>query len=907
MLVGIDLGTSNTCVAWGEADGKVHLFEVPQLLSGGRGKAALLPSVLYAPIAGEDHAEPFCDPPWITGELARDRGLEVPGRTVTSAKSWLCHLATDPLEPSLPWGGDESVPRISAVDASARYLVHLKRAWDVAHPEAPLAKAEVALTVPASFDERARALTLDAAKRAGLVGVRLVEEPQAAFYDYLRFTRDETLRALANRHGGEATILVVDVGGGTTDLSLISVRRDGEAIAFERVATGDHLLLGGDNMDLALAEYLRPHFRRDDMTPARFAQLVERCRHAKEVLLGSDPPSDVPVALLTRGSRLVGGTETVRLSRADMEKVLLGGFFLEAPLVAAAKDHARAGLVSLGLPYARDVAITRHIASFMCTYGGGRAPDALLFNGGVFRAESLRAAIVHAVQSWRSEPIDILRERDPDHAVAKGAVAYLRARRGVGQRVASGASRSYYVAMHAEGGKRPGVCVVPYGSPEGEECVVKRETFHLLVGKAARFELWRGEGKYEHAVGDVVEIDESGFARMPSLVSHVESQTAESHVDVKLSAELSAVGTIDVFCTEVKTKRKHRFAFELAEERTRSSMMPSARPLAAAKSQIPSRASVVPGTASPKLSEAVELVERAFTSKEPRAVKDLLRDLEAKLGERFRWTLVDVRTLFDTIARHRGARRWSADHERVYWLLSGFFLRPGFGAPEDPARVESVYPLFAQKLSFPDKTQNWQSFFIAWRRVAAGLAEGAQDVLFDSLAPMLFPDWTAGKKPKHDTVATDELRECLSYLERARVGSRERFGDKLCDVCVLQASTGKLGRAARDFGRVAARHTMTGAIPLSPFVVEPWVDRLARLDWSKAQGLADAMVRVCRVTVDPTQTLGAEIRERVAKRLIEAGRSEHDVRAVREFIAVTAEEEALSLGEALPVGLRLRS
>ncbi len=914
MLVGIDLGTSNSCLAWGETEGKVHLFEVPQLQSGGtRGKSSLLPSVLYAPIAGESFVDPFCDPPWITGDLARDRGLEVPGRTVTSAKSWLCHLATDPLAPALPYGADESVPRISAVDASARYLAHLVRAWDAAHPDEPLSQADIALTVPASFDERARALTLEAARRARLGGanaanVRLVEEPQAAFYDYLRFTRDETLRALANRHGGEAVVLVVDVGGGTTDLSLIAVRRSDkrkdEGVAFERIATGDHLLLGGDNMDLALAEHLRPLFRRDDMTPARFAQLVERCRNAKEVLLGVEPPADVPVALVTRGAKLVGSAETVRLTRADIERVLLAGFFPQVALEPRGRDEGRSGLVSLGLPYARDVAITRHIATFMCAYGKGRAPDALLFNGGVFRAEALRDAVVRAVQAWASDPIDLLKERDPDLAVAKGAVAYLRARRGVGQRVASGAARSYYVAMHAEGQARPGVCVVPYGSPEGQECVVKKETFHLVVGKAARFELWRAEGKYADDVGDIVELDDKRFARMPPLVAELEG--TEALVDVKLSAELSAVGTIDVFCTEVKTKRKHRFAFEL-QKRVGSSQMQAAAPKSIMPPSMGGRASVVPGAVSSKIGESIALVELAFGSKEPRAVKDLVRDLEQRLGERFKWTIADVRTMFDTVAKCRGARRLTADHERVFWLLAGFTLRPGFGTPEDNARVEGIYPLFSQKLSFPDKTQNWQAFFIAWRRIAAGLGQGAHDAMFDMLAPMLYPELGSGKKQKQDTLATEELRELLSCLERARGESRAKLGEKLCELVVLQACTGKLGRAAVDFARVAARNTVTGASPLGKGHVEPWVDRIARLDWSKSPTLCEPMVRVCRVTTDASTTLGADLRERVAKRLEVAGRPAHDAQCVREFVALTDEEEALAVGEALPVGLRLRA
>ncbi len=380
LVVGIDLGTTNSCLAWAEGDSEVMVFGVPQLVPTGRERRALLPSMLYAPVVGEDAHEPWCEPPWITGELARARGLEVPGRAVTSAKSWLYHPTSDPTEPSLPAAKTAGTPTLSAVDASARVLRHLVRAFEESTGHS-LRSACVVLTVPASFDESARAYTLEAARRARL-SPKLLEEPQAAFYDYMGAGDGRSLRDLTARGGGRARVLVVDVGGGTTDLSFISVEDRKGAIHVERIATGDHLLLGGDNMDLALAAEVRARLG-VTFDPAREGQLVLACRAAKEALLSDRPPERFPIAVAGKGSRIVGRVTRAEITREDAERVVVEGFF---PKVArgAVPRVSRAGLVSTGLPFARDPAITRHVAQFLEKYAGGELPDAVLLNGGVF-------------------------------------------------------------------------------------------------------------------------------------------------------------------------------------------------------------------------------------------------------------------------------------------------------------------------------------------------------------------------------------------------------------------------------------------------------------------------------------------------------------------------------------------
>ncbi|HVY46140.1 MAG TPA: Hsp70 family protein, partial [Minicystis sp.] len=357
-VVGIDLGTTNTVVALAPADGSAapRVLDLAQLVTTGEIEARpLLPSALHAALPGEALADPWGDAPWCVGELARRRGVDVPGRLVASHKSWLSYARVDRTAPILPWGADEDatdLPRLSPVGAATRVLSHVRAAFDAALPDAPLAAQHVVLTVPASFDDVARELTLDAATRAGLT-VRLLEEPQAAFYDYLGRAAPADMQSLADGAGGEALVLVCDVGGGTTDLSLFKVRRSAGARPFEveRAAVGHHLLLGGDNMDLALAHGVEARLGQK-LDHARFSALVGACRGAKERLLGDAPPASVPIAIASRGAALVGGTLRAELGKDEVERVVLDGFW-----PAAARDalpsRSRAALVSVGLPYER--------------------------------------------------------------------------------------------------------------------------------------------------------------------------------------------------------------------------------------------------------------------------------------------------------------------------------------------------------------------------------------------------------------------------------------------------------------------------------------------------------------------------------------------------------------------------
>lgn len=494
--IGIDLGTTHTVLAFAPLGADdIQVFAVPQSVAAGEVAARpLLPSLRFhaaeGALAAADLPLPWpSDEPAILGAFARELGQQTPGRLVASAKSWLSHASVDRTAAILPWGAPDEVPKVSPLEASASYLRHLRQAWDQAHPGAPLAQQPTVLTVPASFDDGARQLTLQAAVLAGLGTVHLMEEPQAAFYDWVFAHRAELALQLADTR----RLLVVDVGGGTTDLTLVEVTLDAAGQPqLTRTGVGDHLVLGGDNMDLALARWIEPRLSGGQPGPRpgtagspqdarhrsgqregaslsaiQLAQLTQHCRSAKERLLAPDGPAETTVTLQGSGSRLIGSARSAVLTRADVDQLLVEGFF---PQVAADAEprRARGALVEFGLPYASDAAITRHIAAFVQRQGGD-LPDTVLLNGGVFHAPALRERLLITLRSWQPAgalPIRLLDAPRLDDAVARGAVAYAMARAGSAPRIRSSSARAYYLAL--ENGQ--GVCVLPHGTPRARPC-----------------------------------------------------------------------------------------------------------------------------------------------------------------------------------------------------------------------------------------------------------------------------------------------------------------------------------------------------------------------------------------------------------------------------------------------------
>ncbi|MFO0617018.1 MAG: Hsp70 family protein [Polyangiaceae bacterium] len=912
-VVGIDLGTSNTVVAYADLrDPRVELFEIEQRSSRSEtASSELFPSVAFGALEGDvaDATLPGEAEGWVLGAYARKRGVEVPSRLVTSAKSWLCHPTVDKVAPILPWGQDD-VPKLSPFDATSRYLAHVRHAWNAAHPGARLEHQHVVLTVPASFNEVARELTVRAAKKAGLA-VRLLEEPQAAFYSAIRPAGGGE-GALAD-HDGDAIALVADVGGGTTDLSLIRISGARGALKFERVAVGSHLLLGGDNMDLALAHALEPRLTgsaEKKLEPKLFAELVVQCKEAKERLLAEDGDADaptradgarseVPIALAKRGSSLVGSVMRATLTRDEVESLVFDGFF---PRVGRADrpQRARSALVGFGLPYERDPAITRHVAAFL----GRHLPedkrlDYILFNGGVFRGASTRARFAEIVGSFQDERAAgrprIMGHADPDRAVARGAAVFGLSLLGRGPRIEGGSARAYFIGLgRSASGEDTCVCVLAKGAEEGRRTRLEGRTFKLLVGREVRFDLLSSDTALATRAGDIVKVTDD-LERLPALATKIPSQSA-NEVDVEIEAELTAVGTLEVACVRGLDgeTRRYQLAFDVHRD-----IDPEAQaPRSLGPRSLPPRSIRPPGA-------GVDLVQRAFSKEDPRDAKSLLRDLEKALGDRPTWTLDASRALADALLASPRARRATPEHERTWLLLAGYCMRPGFGAPGDAERIAKLVPVFAERVAFPKEARSWQQFFVAFRRVAGGLIESTQLKMRDELDGFVAPSGAQNvKKPKGaKPEAKDDLLDLLSHLERVPRESRAALGGWLLEKTWtdrdprLWAAIGRVG--ARVPAYASVHHVV--AIP----TVEKWIDHLLREKWAELPTAFRAAADLARRTDDRSRDISETLRADVAKRLEKEAPDPRFARVVRDCVPIGEDDRVSAFGEALPVGLRI--
>ncbi len=597
-VVGIDLGTTNSALAYAdpsaiesdqpEAEPVIASLPIPQVVAPSEvAERPLLPSFLYLAAAKEFPAGAL-ELPWksaadrAVGVFAREHGAKVPGRLVSSAKSWLSHAGVDRRAAILPWSAADLVSRVSPVAASAAYLEHLRDAWNarIAGKAATdrLENQEVLLTVPASFDPVARELTMEAAGAAGLKHVTLIEEPQAAFYAWLAVQHDEWRKRVKV---GDI-ILVCDVGGGTTDFTLIAVTDEGGDLALSRLAVGEHILLGGDNMDLALAHAVAATLPQgiDGLDSAQRVALAHACRAAKETLLGETKKTSATVTVLGRGSRVIGGSVKTELTRETLRTVLLDGFLPLARPEDRPERGRRTGLTEIGLPYAADAAITRHLAKFLGQQAGSLhtknsmvLPSAVLFNGGVFKAAELRRRVLQVLSDWAGQPVPELESSDLDLAVARGAAYYGLVRRGRGIRIKGGVARSYYVGLETAAPAVPGVappikaiCVVPMGMEEGTEADVPGPELGLVVGEPAQFRFLGSTTRRDDAAGTVLErwnADE--LQELDSLETALESADGRSGepVPVRLHTRVTEIGTLELSCRSTRDPRSWRLEFNL--------------------------------------------------------------------------------------------------------------------------------------------------------------------------------------------------------------------------------------------------------------------------------------------------------------------------------------------------------
>jgi molecular chaperone DnaK (HSP70) len=589
-VIGIDLGTTNSVVAYTSLDAekpKTELLPIPQLVAPSTIEARRsLPSFLY--LAEEHEAGGALDLPWaqgrdyVVGEFARLQGAEKPDRTVGAAKSWLVHSRVDRREPILPWNAPHDVRKVSPVTAAQRYVEHLAAAWNARFPEAPLAEQRVVLTVPASFDAAARELTREAALAAGLPNdFVLLEEPQAAVYAWLSSEGDRWRRRL--KVGDK--MLVCDVGGGTTDLTLVGVAELGGELQLQRIAVGNHLLVGGDNMDLALAHHVAGMFakRNVKLDPWQSVALWHSCRAAKESLLSNDGPGKQTISVLGRGSRLIGGTVSVEVDRDSAVKLILDGFFPACSIDDSPARRRASGFQEIGLPYESDTAVTKHLASFLRAHGdpkkGPIEPTHILFNGGVFKSDVLRDRLLQITRGWsqkESTPRVLEGEQDLDYAVARGAAYYGWAKEHGGVRIRGGTARAYYVGIETSGLAIPGaprplraLCVAPIGMEEGTETDVPSGDIGLVVGEAAQFRFFSSAVRKQDKPGTVLPSwSEEELVETDSVEAVLPADEAidEPYVPVRFHTRITELGVFELWCFSPPTGNRWKLEFSVREQ-----------------------------------------------------------------------------------------------------------------------------------------------------------------------------------------------------------------------------------------------------------------------------------------------------------------------------------------------------
>jgi molecular chaperone DnaK (HSP70) len=874
MKVGIDLGTTNSALAFIDpADAEdtsfppIHIFEIPQLVAPGHVESQrTLPSFLYL-----EEGQPV-------GVYAREQGAIVPSRLVHSAKSWLSNSDVDRTAKILPWDAGELGRVLSPVEVSARFLSKMAEGWNGSGRFGPLKDQEIVLTVPASFDEEARELTVQAAHDAGLDHLTLLEEPAAAFYSWIanNFARSRKLL-----FDGQI-VLVCDVGGGTSDFSLIRVAREGDKIDFTRTAVGKHLLLGGDNLDLTLA-WLAETKLGKQLSIRQRTGLRRECSAAKEILLCDPNRQSVEINVLGSGSSLIGGSLKTEITRAEALELALDGFLPITPRGEMPKEEKRSLFRELGLPYVADPAISRHLAAFL--ESAGQAPDAILFNGGFFIPEILRERVADLLGGWFVKRPEVFENRDLDLAVASGAAYYSYVRStGAGVLVRGGLPRAYYVGIDDESA----VCLVPRGAEEGDSIEVDRDGLQLIANKPVAFRLLSSLTRSGDNPGDVVRFTEGeGIHQHAPLEAVIRfGKGGERLVPVKLGARLTETGTLETWCDSKISDNRWRLQFQIRKS--------------AAHSAVPRKPVAV--VSAEAVDGASRLIRATFIDGTV-APQELPALLETALGlGRNSWPVEVARHLTDVFLELADTRGRSAAHE-VRWLnLCGFCLRPGFGFIGDDFRVEQARRIYGAGLKFGNQTQNEIDWWIFWGRLAGGLNRNQQSDIVQRLLPVLLPK-TGSKPQRVNNSLLREMWRAASAMELIPAANRTQLGDAL----IRQAKqSGLTDNTLWCVGRLGARQLFYGPAnqALPPAIATRWIEALLAVpNPTDIAKIDDTLVSLARRTGDPVRDVAppafAAVRHRIKDQQLQAqldGDEERDERAL-----------ARIFGEALPSGFVMSS
>ncbi|MFL6450839.1 MAG: Hsp70 family protein [Bryobacteraceae bacterium] len=891
MNVGIDLGTTNSALAFidpaeaAEADfPPIHVLPIDQQVDVNRtAPLRTLPSFLF-----------LSDPP-VVGAFARDQGALLPTKTVHSAKSWLSNSEADRTAKILPWDSQEEGRVLSPVEASSKYLLHLRNAWERSG-RGPLADEHVVITVPASFDEEARELTLQAATDAGLGSVSLLEEPAAAFYAWIAAHLSRSNKELFDGQ----LVLICDVGGGTSDFTLVRVNREGDRVEFTRTNVGRHLLLGGDNLDLTIS-WLAESKLGKTLSLRQRSALRRQCSAAKESLLAENGPATVDVTVAGAGSSLIGGTLRTSITRDEILELALGGFLPPVALADRPQQEKQSVFRELGLPYVSDPAVTRHLAEFLANSPAAEhGVDAILFNGGFFIPSMFRERVLDVVEHWFGRRPIAFENQDLDLAVSLGAAyySYVRAS-GSGVLVRGGLPRAYYIGLQDNASSAiQAVCLVPRGTEEGSEIRLTSPELELLANTPVAFRLYSSLSRTDDPEGAVVSLersqDMSDPASDPRLHAPLRAvirfgKGGERRVPVTLGARLSEVGTLEAWAESKISEHRWRLHFQLRKTADAGDSTP-------ALSSVRSTAVI----SAEALAEAEALIEAVF-GKTPSglAPEQLPARLEQAFGlGRLSWPLATIRTLADKLLALSDGRRKNPPHEARWLNLTGFCLRPGFGLPGDELRVEQARRIYAAGLTFGNQVQNEVDWWIFCGRIAAGLNRNQQGDLYQRLSPILLPK--GKRKTRINPSLFREMWRTAASLELLPTQTKAQLGDSVVEL--LKA--GEMVEAGVwCLSRLGARKLFNAPINLvvAATAANRWVEALLRLPHTPS--VLEALVRIGQQTGDVARDLSPLVLDSI-RRALES--SPQAASLLREFAGETdAASSSRTFGEELPAGLVL--
>jgi molecular chaperone DnaK (HSP70) len=926
-FIGIDLGTTNCVLSYvdrRQPQKGSQVLPIPQWDSSTSVRnREELPSFAFLPPGTEENGirarredVPALESGWIPGEYARLQLPFSPGRVIHSAKSWLCHSDVDRTGAILPWQSDEigTERRLSPVSASALYLRWLRAVWNrnMAHsPEENFDAQQVVITVPASFNEAAQELTLRAAREAGYPdNIRLIEEPQAAFYFWLGKSANLSLLQdmLEKRRQSELKILVCDIGGGTTDLSLFSVSPDKEArtgLRMERIAVSEHLLLGGDNIDLTLAHLLEQKLVGEDkrVSAKQWSQLLAQARDLKERILADedtnpDAPRSFPVTISGSGSGLFSSTRSIRIAADEVRNCILEGFF---PLTAAHERPRQSvsGLQEWGLPYAEDSAISRHLAQFL----EGHSIDAVLFNGGSVTPALLRHRLRTLLHNWQQdgahEPVELHNEAI-SLAVSRGAARYAWiAAQHRSERIGGGYPHSLYLEVHGRKKKeRTLVCILPKGMEAGQSITIAKPEFDLLVNQPVRFQCCYALKRKEDRPGTLTIWNRDEFRPLPVLETAIhldprQPRPANNRVRVHLEVSLNELGLLQIYCVATEGSGRWRLDFNLRKEVEEKPAHTRKKEQAASLSEEARKA----------VQHAVPCIEAVYAKKKRPDLpeikpKHLARALEQRLGARDTWDSATLRQLWPHLNSGMTRKTRSVEHENTWLYLAGFSLRPGYGVEHDESRMEQLWRVHQLGMAFPKEKRIQKQWYLLWRRVAGGLNRQRQQQLFDSIITILQNQ----TEPEPEMVYLAGALEHLSpeiKRDLVRLFSKRLLKGNLKHTPPYTWALGRLlSRTPLYAGRESIVH---------PREVEALFARMEELDWNEVylSGVNAMFSQAARCTEQRDIDLDAEIRQRISAKLRRSGASSHQIEVVEHYVAMDDADRTLQFGEALPAGLVL--